>query len=190
MLTALGLSLSAGFAQVMTNLDNLALMMALLPILGARVAASAYMIAQVVVLAAALLLAEALADFGAGISGFAGAFPIAIGIWAIWRRRKEVGRDPNLAPKSLGVTVLMFLGLSGDSFAVLAPLILDTKPGLRLMIVIGSLLATGLLAAAALSLSRMTTRIQGLAERLDRFAPYVMIAVGFYILLDTATDHF
>lgn len=184
----LGLALSAGLAQVMTNLDNLALLLALLPILGPRIAAGAYMSAQILVLTAALLLADGLRDWGAGISGYVGLFPISMGLWALWRQWRRSDSQTRLEPKGFGLTTLMFLSLSGDSFAVQAPLILDTVPHLRMMIVTGALAAATLLAGLALSLSRATAGLQGFAERADRYAPYVMIAVGLYILLDSATD--
>jgi hypothetical protein len=44
------------------------------------------------------------------------------------------------------------------------------------------------LAGIGLAITQLTGELVSRVVRLDRFAPYVMIAVGFYVLINTATD--
>jgi len=76
------------------------------------------------------------------------------------------------------LAVLTFPGLSGDSFAALAPLLIDLAPSFRAAALAGVLGAVSLMAASAAALSR----------RSEWIGLYVMIAAGSYILADTGTD--
>jgi cadmium resistance protein CadD (predicted permease) len=188
---ALALAVSAGLAQVLTNLDNLALLFALMPTLGPRMAVTGYVTAQAIVVGAALLLAESLGPLGGGLMGYVGLFPIALGLWALWSRSR---RGDDAAPTALpagvggGFSILMFLGLSGDSFAVLAPLLLDTAPALRVAAAAGAATAVGMMGAAAIALSRLAGRAEAVSRRAEIIGPYVMISAGLYVLLNTPTD--
>jgi cadmium resistance protein CadD (predicted permease) len=191
MSAALAMALSAGLAQILTNLDNLALLFAMLPALGARAAVASYMAAQAIVVTAAFLLAEGLGPLGGGLAGYIGLFPLGLGLWSLWSRHRRgdaPAAPPMPAGAGAGLAVLMFLGLSGDSFAVLAPLLLDSTPPLRLAAAAGAGGAVLLMGGAALALSRMAGRAEAISRRADLLAPYVMIAAGIYVLLDTATD--
>ena len=73
MTSALALAVSAALAQLLTNLDNLALLFAILPALGVVRAVTSYVLAQVLVLGAALLIATGAADLSADLAGYCSA---------------------------------------------------------------------------------------------------------------------
>lgn len=192
MLDELAFAVSAGAAQVATNLDNFAVLLALLLTVGKGKSIAGYALSQVIMLAAAMAVALG-ADqaMPGGLSGYLGFVPLALGLRGAIRMsvRKPGETSPRISSKSgvLGTTAL-FLALSFDSFAVMAPLLADSAPGYRLWGLGGAVIAVAALAAVALSAAGAAGAAGKWAARLERIGPFVMIAAGIYVLMNSGTD--
>lgn len=189
LLDELAFAVSAAAAQIATNLDNFAVLLALLLTVGKNRAVAGYLLSQLVMLSAAMAVA-----FGAdqampgGLAGYLGFVPLVLGLRGAVRMLVKTpgGAGPRLSSKSgvLGTTAL-FLVLSFDSFAVMAPLLADSAPGYRLWALGGAGAAVaGLAATAVMAAGRAGTW----AVRLERLGPFVMIAAGIYVLMNSGTD--
>ena len=190
MLTHLAMAASAAFAVIATNLDNLAVMVALLLTSNRSRVLGGYLAAQAIVLAVALIIAEGAEEAMPGWTGYLGLVPLALGLIGVWRQWRGVG-DGDM-PVSAGGTLLastvLFLGLSTDSLAVMAPLLADTVPVLRVTATLGAggaILTIGLL---GLSMARGAEASGGWISKLEKLGPYAMIAVGLYVLANSGTD--
>lgn len=183
--------LSAFMAQILTNLDNLAALLALSLVSGAKRAVFGFLLAQGVVISAALLLALGVEDVVPHWAGYLGLIPLSLGILALIRQRRgtETETHPNLdTGASVIMVTLLFISLSMDTFAVLAPLLADSAPTFRTAGVIGAVLAALGLATVALLGAKAPFMSGTLARRLERLVPYVMICAGLYILSNSWTD--
>lgn len=184
-------AVSAALAHALTNLDNLAVLLALLLPVGVARALTGYVAAQAIVLLAALGLAAGAAEVLAGWSGWLGLIPLGLGLWTLWRRIRGAGEGTDLPPPRetpVLSLVALFLGMSLDSFAVMTPLLADSTPAFRLAAVTGAVASVAIMALAALTLSRVTGRARVRVARLETLGPYAMIAAGTYVLLNTGTD--
>ena len=190
MLVHLGLAASGALTLVLTNLDNLAVLIALLLTTGRRPALGGFLAAQAVVLSLALLVAEGVEATFAGWVGYLGVIPLGLGLWGLAQQWKADTDDD--APRRVKATVmacfLLFLSLSTDSFAAFAPLIADTRQVLRVSLLLGAALAAAALAGLGLMLASGARAQSGWLQRLERLGPYAMIAVGLYVLANTGTD--
>ena len=190
MLTVLGLAATGAVTLTLTNLDNLAILVTLGLTSGRRAALSGFLVAQAVVLGAALLLAEGVEASVAGWAGYLGLVPLALGLWGV--RAQWVAGQPDAGPQVVKTTafaaLLLFLGLSTDSLAALAPLFADTQPRLRLFVLLGAALAVAVLGLAGVLMSRGARKEGVWLARIERLGPYAMIAVGLYVLANTGTD--
>ena len=190
MLTILGLAATGAVTLVLTNLDNLAVLITLGLTSGRRPALLGFLLAQILVLGAALALAEGVEASVAGWAGYLGIVPLALGLWALRRQwlGQEAHAEPRLAKTTVFAALVVFLSLSTDSFAALAPLFADTQPRLRLVVFLGAALAAAALGIAGMFLSRGAVKEGGWLSRIERLGPYAMIAVGLYVLANTGTD--
>ncbi|MCU9837581.1 hypothetical protein OEZ49_07370 [Ruegeria sp. WL0004] len=186
----LGFAASAALAQILTNLDNLALLLALVVATGPRIAVGGYLLAQAVVLSAALAVALGLGGLPLYWIGYLGLVPLALGLRGIaaqWRGQGEAEQQVPMR-RGLMATAVLFLSLSLDSFAVLTPLLADSAPAYRwagLTGASGAALALGMGGFAAGSLRQGLGRW---AARLEALAPWVMLGAGLYVLSNTGTD--
>ncbi|MGV6805067.1 MAG: hypothetical protein ACWA49_12745 [Ruegeria sp.] len=182
---------SAFMAQVLTNLDNLMALVALMIVTGPRRAVLGFMLAQALVISAAFLLALGVEDVVPHWAGYLGAIPLTLGLIGVKRqfRDEEANDAPALsAGASTLVTMLLFVSLSMDTFAVLAPLLADSTPNFRLAGLTGASLAALSLAALGLIGGQAKVMTGRLAQRLEYLVPYVMICAGLYILSNSWTD--
>lgn len=182
-------ALSAGLAQVMTNLDNLAVLFALVVVMGPLRAVAGYGIAQAVMLSAAMAVAVGVGSGAPGWAGYLGAVPLVLGLRGVLRQWR--GGDDFEAPLqggSVAVTALLFLSMSTDSFAVMTPLLADSTSSYRLAGLSGAIFAAALLALIAVLGGQATGVLGALTKRLETLGPYVMIAAGVYVLSNTGTD--
>lgn len=183
---------------VATNLDNLLLLVVLQ---GANPGARSAVLLGYLGAAVALIIAAAAglalgAVLEPGLLGYLGLVPLLFGVRMLlagWRqeRHPETGID-TLAGRSTGSictgTLMLMAGNSGDSLAVLLPLLAETAAAGQWFI------AASYLSMATLwaGLARLLTSHRALAERIERrgekVVPWIMIGVGLYILLDTPTD--
>lgn len=181
-------------AFVSTNLDNLFLLMAMMKgsSLGARAVVLGYGSAMALVLAVGTLGSYAGDLVADAWLRYLGLIPLAMGVWRLWDLRRGV--DPNAkesAPSQAGGAASVFgvmLANSGDSLGVFTSLMSETSELLVLVIFATALAMSGLWVAAARWLVEHPALAPHL-RRLDRYlVPILLLAIGIYILSDTATD--
>ncbi|PSL17393.1 hypothetical protein [Shimia abyssi] len=186
-----GLAASGALTLIATNLDNLAVLIALLLTAGKRSALGGFLAAQLVVLGAALVFAEGVDATLADMAGLLGVIPLGLGLWGVWQQwtvSEADSTDTHAAKGTLVACFFLFLSLSVDSFAAFAPLLADTQPLLRLPLLAGAVVALAGLALLGLILAQGAKQGGAWLSRLERLGPYAMVAVGLYILTNTATD--
>jgi cadmium resistance protein CadD (predicted permease) len=181
-------ALSAGLAQVLTNLDNLTVLFAMLLSVGAFRAVAGYVTAQVIVLIVAFGIAVGVSDMFTVDTGFLGLIPIGLGLYAIWQRYKAPADVQSIAPASYVMASLMFLAMSFDTFAVMAPLLIDSAAPFRVAAMGGASVAIVLTALLAVVMSRMAGRAGKWAAKAEALGPIAMIIAGIYVLFDSGTD--
>lgn len=178
-----------------TNLDNVLLLVGFAARPGqpfAAVAGGALL--GVTAMLALLVAAAVLADFVPMLwLGWLGLIPLAMGLRELARLGTTVGAaDPDGTDAvrpigAVGVAGVM-LAHSGDSFGALAPLFAETRRALLPLIATVVLVVTGLacgLARWIVSHPRVGPAIRAVAPRL---VPFVLIAVGLYVLTNSPTD--
>ncbi|MDA5555469.1 hypothetical protein [Shimia sp. MMG029] len=183
------LAISSAVAHLATNLDNLIILIGLIATVGPRPAISGYLLAQVMVLTAAFFVAERVDTELPIPVGYLGAIPIGLGLWSLWHRTDpstEV-QSPTVRPQVFALT-LLFLSLSFDTFAVFAPLLADSRAAFSAPVLLGAAVSAMALALAGAMIGQFAPSRVAQVARLERFAPYVMIAIGLYVVLNTATD--
>jgi cadmium resistance protein CadD (predicted permease) len=186
MLEGPGFLVAVLLAHAATNIDNLALMLALGPASGPRRVALGYVAAQALVIAAAVAVGAGAEALPASALGWFGLLPIALGVRALLARGGEAaGPRGRLA---FGALVATFLGLSADSFAIVAGLLADSAATFDPWALGGAAASVAAFAAAGMLAGAAGGAFGRVAARLDRFAPFVMIAAGLYMLADTLTD--
>jgi cadmium resistance protein CadD (predicted permease) len=128
------------------------------------------------------------------VVGYLGLAPLSLGLYGLYRQ--YLGQSAELAVGQPGTGELnvglgsftLMLGNSGDSLAVFLPLLAESSRESLLLVIACYLLAA--LAWSGLSLGIAGREV--LARRIERsgsrLVPWVLILVGTYILLDTATD--
>jgi len=173
--------------QIMTNFDNLALLVALIPTLGRRAAIFAFWAAQGVMLCLAIATAQGIASSIGDPGGWAAILPIGLGLWRLLYSeapKTNLGKTYGSHSGRWLAGFILFLLLTGDSFAVMTPLLADTVPHLRWLVVVGACATVVTLGILASHL----VRFEGLAKWIDKAAPYAMIVIGLYILWNSQTD--
>ncbi len=177
-------------AHVLTNLDNMAIMMGMLFSVGSIRAAVGYLIAQAVVLSTAMGLAVGVFSGMPDRVGYLGVIPITLGLLTLWRNQGEKSRkEPNGQGQTHVLAIAaVFLALSFDSFSVMAPLLADSHMGFRWAALIGAIVASVITAFVAPVMGTFASGSVRHLLRLEKVAPYVMIGVGTYVVLNTATD--
>ncbi|WP_170570188.1 cadmium resistance transporter [Ruegeria atlantica] len=191
MLDLLLFGLSTFTAQVLTNLDNLAALLALTLVSGTKRSVTGFLLAQVIVIGTAFILAVGVDGVVPNWEGYLGVIPLGLGILTLIKRKRgaEAETNPNLGTgASIMMITLLFISLSMDTFAVLAPLLADTAPTYRTAGGIGALLAAFSMATVGLLGSKAPFISSDVARRLERLVPYVMICAGLYILSNSWTD--
>jgi cadmium resistance protein CadD (predicted permease) len=179
-----------------TNLDNLLLLVVLLAATGRYLPILAgYFVSSLVILAISMVGVALGSWLDPGAVGYLGVIPVGLGLYTLLRRGSDGAVSlPGYAVAGAGTLRLgvgsfaLMLGNSGDSLALLVPLLAETDRQF-LPLVLASWISMALLLAGLARLiggdERLAKRI---ADRGSRMIPWVMVAVGLYILLDTATD--
>ena len=181
-----GFLLSVALAHAATNLDNLAMLLVLSYSIGRQKALAGFLLAQAIVLGLAVALgsgAEALIGVQAR---WLGLVPIAFGIMS-FRRPEKTQTSVSGSRGALAVTAL-FLGLSFDTLAVLVPIFADSALRFDLDALTGASLSALAIGGSVYALTRTPRRSLPAIDPLNRIAPFIMIAAGLYVLLDTGTD--
>jgi len=194
---ALSIASLAVLAFAATNFDNLLLLVAMLarsgqtvaPIFGGTLLAGGTMLS----LCAAAALAASFAP--QAWVGLLGLVPLGLGLRELYRllqRRGEDALEADSAAKpisALGVAGVM-LANSADSFGALVPLFAETQRGLQPAIAF-AVLATSLLGCLLARWIATHERVGPAIRRIGPvLVPFVLIAVGLYVLSDTPTDAF
>ncbi|HXK24961.1 MAG TPA: cadmium resistance transporter [Myxococcota bacterium] len=182
----------ASAAFVSTSLDNLAVLIALFasPDLRPRRVAAGYLVASWAVAAAAWGGSKLFDLVPAPDLGFLGVVPLALGIQRVFALRHSAPDVAKPVPTAGGVvvTVLLTLSQSADNSIVYVTLFADSASVLD-PIVFATLVACPVAwCASALWLARRSP-LAGPLRRTMRFVvPFLLIAVGAYVLADTVTD--
>ncbi len=190
MMDEFGIALSSVTAHLATNLDNLAIMVGLILTVGQLRTVGAYLIAQVVMLTAAYYVSAGIEAELPHQVGYLGFVPIGLGVYALLSRfftAQETATDPMTKSHILAIAAL-FLSVSFDSFAVFTPLLADSGPSYTMPILLGASVSALVLAAGGAALASMAPARVARLERLEWLAPYVMIAIGLYVVINTGTD--
>ena len=178
----------AGMACLSTNLDNLLLVLSGGSARRARTDASVFLAVMAAAVVLALLLSLGVDRFAVpGFFAWIGLVPLSLGIYELQPRRAgpaEQGARP-LTPVALAVALA---ANSIDTLLVQTVVFADYASGYHIAALLGAgAAALGLAAAARMLLSR-----HGPSSRLLAFAakarPWILIAVGAMILLDTGFD--
>ena len=182
--------LSVAAAHAATNLDNLAIMLAIAPVIGLGRAAFGFVVAQFIALGAAMTMGAVAAELAASWASWLGLVPIVLGLHALWERWRSSRSDTGgLRPsKSIVLTIFTFLGVSTDSFAVMTAIFADSVTSFDLAALAGALISIASITGAAVVLGGLAARAEAVTHRLDVVGPVAMVVAGLYILMDTPTD--
>ena len=178
---------------VSTNVDNLAILVGWL--LSGRVAhshvAAGYALSVTTVIFISAVLGLSSKVIPVQWIGWLGIVPILLGIYAlVGQFRGAVEEDvPEVSGNAamFGVAATMIAN-SVDTVIVLAPLLVDTQDHIDPILIGGfALMAVAWFVLASL-LSRSAAKMAVIQRVAAWIAPLIMIAVGFYIISNTATD--
>jgi len=186
------LTLTFALAYVSTNLDNLALLLGFAPTVGVTRVTTAFVSTQALVIVAAFGAGAAADSLPAAWLGWLGLVPIALGLRELWKNLRTADPaspdDIPHPPSSWMAMALTFGALSTDTFAMTAALLADSARTYDIEILWGAILALACLCVVGIVTSRAAAKVRRIVQKLERFAPFIMIASGIYILADTVTD--
>jgi cadmium resistance protein CadD (predicted permease) len=184
---------------VATNLDNLLLLVFLLGSAARRRSAVllGFLTSVILVVTIAALGVAAGALLDPGLIGYLGIAPISMGCYLLYQHRRSTdtvtdvdSSIPSIDDEGgiwLATSVLMFSN-SGDSIAVLLPLVAESNRSALLLIFSFYLLSSLLWCALALAIALRPGLARRIQQRGAKLVPWIMIGVGIYVLLDTGTD--
>ena len=184
-------------AYLATNLDNFLLLVTMLGQYRTRSSAvfAGFFICMAVLAGGGFLLGEAAARGPINYIGYLGVLPITLGLIGFWKLWRGGGPSEGVEKSArnawgavLAATFLTQVGNGGDTLITFGALFADTAHQADLLII-------GTLAATAVSiawLANYTLSPPGMSAWIDRYAdkisPFILIAIGVYILADTASD--
>lgn len=190
-------ALSSGLVLVSTNIDNLVMLLALMVSLNPMRAATGFLVAQGLMLSLSLGIASGV-DHSGILSwvGYLGSVPLILGLRGIWL---QVAQCPDQGPDkrpyqpavqagAVSSSLALFLSLSFDTLAAMIPLLSDSAAAFRVSGLVGAGAALMGLVALAVWTAPRARQLGPQIARLDSFAPYVMVLVGLYILINSPTD--
>ena len=192
------IALSVSFmAFVSTSMDNLFLLITytLHPKYGIAKVRAGYLLAVLIMLGLSVAFAHGMQLLPAHIVPWIGLIPIAIGLYELWLLRRG-GPDATAETEDIGsakrgsvlAITLIMIAHSWDSIAVLAPLLADTRADLDIWMAVSVVCAALLLTFfAQKTVSHEKIRTQ-LARYAPKILPFLLIAVGLYILTNSPTD--
>lgn len=194
-LTLVGLVIS-GF--VATSIDNLLILVVLLGANSERRSAVliGFIVSSVLVICLSVLGVAIGSMIGANLIGYLGLVPLLLGIQMLYVAYRGGQRDTehvdSLTKRTesgiwFSTFVLMFSN-SGDSIAVFLPLLAESGGGALSVIICSYLVMALLWAGLSYMISGQRSLARRIEHRAEKIVPWIMIGVGAYILLDTATD--
>lgn len=195
MLDVLTMATVSVAAFVATSIDNLLVLSGLLAVsaTGRTRVLAGYLVATVVVLGLSWAIAR-IGDFiPVDYLGFLGLVPLAMGVFQLRAQQRadqapEEGTPRSSAAPGVVTTAMTFLALSSDSVAVLVPLLAESPARLDVVILgVGAGMALLWFWVGQIAVAHPTW--QAYVRRLGpRLVPYLLIAIGLYVLADTPTD--
>ena len=185
----------SGLAYLATNLDNFAILTTLFAKYRREApwVLAGHLLSVVLVLIAAGAIGEAANSIDVQYLGYLGVVPLAMGLYSTYRLFQPaaaesgvpVGARPGAA---LVTTFLSMASNSTDTLLTQSVVFADTAARLDWLVGL-AVLATAIGLAALSSYSVRNARIGPFVERYaNRLAPAIMIALGLYVLANTATD--
>jgi cadmium resistance protein CadD (predicted permease) len=187
----------AAGAYVATNLDNFTLLVALLARYRHKVlqVIAGYMTSMLILVAIAYWASTAASAMPVEYLGLLGIVPISVGAVGLVRlfrghtAKSTIDQIKSTAGKSVIFTTLAVqLGNGADTLVTISALFADSNPSADVLAVV-TLAAMALLfvfiAVYAVKHPALTIWID---RNADRITPFILIIVGTYILLNTATD--
>ncbi len=178
---------------VSTSLDNFTLLLGFFADdeYPKRQVAGGYALSVVLVLLLAWGASAAVEMVPPGYLGYLGVVPLGLGLVGLYRLLRHAGPAAVAQPqrgKGFFPVLLVMLANSGDSFSVYVSVFADTAERLEIPI-LTVVVTCALLAAAA---ARWLVTRSSLGQPIQRIArlvlPFLLIAIGAYILIDTGTD--
>ncbi len=188
---AVGLAVAGFFAS---NLDNLVLM-AVLRAAGASAVriTLGFVSALVVVVVIASGAGWLLAGWSARMTGWLGLLPLSLGVAGLLRMHlADAGGTVEAtaveAAPGYSAIVMLMLATSGDSIALFTATFADTDSGYWPAMAIAVFAAGAAWSAVANGLGARIGGNGAVIRYAARLVPWMMMAIGAYILLDTPTD--
>lgn len=192
------LALSVSFmAFLSTSIDNLFLLVTLSvhPKYCAVQVRVGYMLAVVMMLVIALVLAQSALLIPAEYIHFIGLVPLSIGAYELYQLvakktspADETSTDLTRGTGSIWAVAVIMLTHSWDSIGVLAPLLADTKTSLVPWMSVSVLVTAAVIIFAGQWAVSYSTLRQTLTRIAPKILPFLLMAVGLYILTNTPTD--
>lgn len=181
---------------VATNIENLVLLVAwqIAPESRAGLIFVGYALAMTALISLCFMIALSAAFVPVEYLGFLGVAPLALGVkklWELWRRKEGMSDESLPVERVRSVVVSVALTQAGngvDTIVVFIPLLADTTSDLDLLIVFCFAVVALIWFAASRFLAQKARGLALIGRYGDYIAPIVMIAVGLYILSNTATD--
>ena len=183
---------------VATNIDNLLILVILL---GANTRRRSAVLLGFIGSAIAVICVSALGValermVGANFIGYLGVVPLFLGLYMLCQAgagkhpddKKIESLSNSTEPKIWLSTFILMFSNSGDSVAVFLPLLAESGRSALLVIVTMFLLSALAWAGLAYLISGQPELARRIEYRAEKIVPWIMIAVGTYILMDTATD--
>lgn len=194
MTAVLGVVGLAAVSFVSTSLDNFTILLGFLADdeYPRRQVHAGYLSSVVGVVALAYLAAQAVELMPARLLGYLGLVPLSMGLLGVYRLIRSGGPAAVEATATRGkgflAVALMMLANSGDSLGVFVSVFADTADGLEIPVVL-TFCACGLAYAAVARWLVTRSRLAPPVQRASRVVlPFLLIAVGTYILMNTGTD--
>ena len=175
-----------------TNIDNLTLVVSWM-LAGKTSAfglASGYALATFAVLVIAIVLGLSSSVIPIKLIGFLGFIPIGLGIYSLMgqcRGEEESKAAYSKSGAALGIAATLTAN-SVDSIIIFAPMLADTKASIDPFIAVAFCAVAGAWFWLAKVASHHAARLNAITKAAGWIAPLMMIYVGIYILLNTATD--
>jgi len=185
------IALVAG-AYAATNMDNLTILVSWM--LARKISfagiASGYAMATTAVLVSSTILGLSSNVIPVELIGYLGVFPIGLGIYSLIGQIRGGSRqaDANTGnAAALGVAATL-TGNSADSIIIFSPMLADSKGIVDLYIVSAFVVVAAAWFWMAKVASQRVAKLDAVTNVAGWIAPLIMIYVGIYILMNTATD--
>lgn len=175
-----------------TNMDNLTILVSWM--LAGKISfagiASGYAMATIAVLVSSTILGLSSNVIPVELIGYLGVFPIGLGIYSLIGQIRGGSRQADASTgnaAALGVAATL-TGNSADSIIIFSPMLADSKGIVDLYIVSAFVVVAAAWFWMAKVASQRVAKLDAVTNVAGWIAPLIMIYVGIYILMNTATD--